>query len=81
MGVPGDQKRCSKCGHIQGERCQTCGREFACGSMSEPCDREGCAELVVARRYAADCEHECVTTPESTERVCIHCGQVVRDES
>ncbi len=36
--------RCRRCGHLEWEFCTACGREFLCGSLSEPCPEAGCLE-------------------------------------
>lgn len=45
---------CHNCGHIIGDRCNICGREYMCGSVSEPCVK--CGELVMATKYENETE-------------------------
>lgn len=36
--------RCSTCGHALEARCASCGYWLVCGSLSEPCTEDGCAD-------------------------------------
>lgn len=55
-----DDRRCSNCGHRMYGRvfCSDCGLEFCCGSVGEPCQREGCADMVIAEQYRSESDVE-----------------------
>lgn len=47
-------KACSNCGHIIGDRCNICGKEYMCGVVSEECKQ--CCEMVLAAKYENETE-------------------------
>ncbi len=53
---------CSKCGHANGALCAVCGREMLCGTVSEPCPREGCLERVIGD-YLGGAAKDCAGGP------------------